>query len=81
MADQRSGRVWPGTGWTNLILGPGHRFKACDAFLTNLHMPRSSELRLTSAFTGRQELLDLYRDEVVPNGYLFNEFGDSMLIA
>ncbi|WP_327070535.1 S-adenosylmethionine:tRNA ribosyltransferase-isomerase [Kitasatospora sp. NBC_01250] len=81
VADQRSGRVWPGTGWTNLILGPGHRFKACDAFLTNLHMPRSSELRLTSAFTGRQELLDLYRDEVVPNGYLFNEFGDSMLIA
>ncbi|WP_405624346.1 S-adenosylmethionine:tRNA ribosyltransferase-isomerase [Streptomyces sp. NBC_00076] len=72
---------WPGSGWTNLILGPGHRFKVCDSFLTNFHMPQSSELRLTSAFTGAPELLRVYREEVLPNGYLFNEFGDSMLIV
>ncbi|MFI6437400.1 S-adenosylmethionine:tRNA ribosyltransferase-isomerase [Streptomyces sp. NPDC050759] len=81
VADDRTGRVWPGSGWTNLILGPGHRFKVCDSFLTNFHMPQSSELRLTSAFTGAPELLRVYREEVLPNGYLFNEFGDSMLIV
>ncbi|WP_405477565.1 S-adenosylmethionine:tRNA ribosyltransferase-isomerase [Streptomyces canus] len=80
VADDRTGRVWPGSGWTNLILGPGHRFKVCDSFLTNFHMPQSSELRLTSAFTGAPELLRVYREEVLPGGYLFNEFGDSMLI-
>ncbi len=80
VADERSGRVWPGMGWTNLIMGPGHRFKACDAFLTNFHMPQSSELRLTSALTGRAELLRVYEEEVIPKGYMFNEFGDSMLI-
>ncbi|WP_202638033.1 S-adenosylmethionine:tRNA ribosyltransferase-isomerase [Bailinhaonella thermotolerans] len=80
VTDERGGRVWPGSGWTNLIIGPGHRPRSCDSFLTNFHLPRSSELRLTAAFTGRQPLLDLYREEVIPNGYLFNEFGDSMLI-
>lgn len=81
VSDPRSGRVWPGTGWTGLTIGPGHQFRACDGFLTNLHMPRSSELRLTSAFTGRERLLDLYRNVIVPGRYLFNEFGDSMFIA
>ncbi|WP_370136259.1 S-adenosylmethionine:tRNA ribosyltransferase-isomerase [Streptacidiphilus sp. EB103A] len=81
MADPRSGRVWPGSGWTDLILGPGHRFTACDGFITNLHMPQSSELRLTSAVAGRELLLNLYQDIVVPERYLFNEFGDSMLIV
>lgn len=81
VADPRSGRVWPGSGWTDLILGPGHRFTACDGFITNLHMPQSSELRLTSAIAGRELLLNLYQDVVVPERYLFNEFGDSMLIV
>ena len=80
VSDERSRRVWPGSGWTNLIIGPGYRFKMCNAFLTNFHMPQSSELRLTAAFTGREELLRIYREEVIPQGYLFNEFGDSMLI-
>jgi S-adenosylmethionine:tRNA ribosyltransferase-isomerase len=80
VSDERTGRVWPGTGWTNLVVGPGHRFKFGSSFLTNFHMPQSSELRLTAAFTGRAELLRLYREEVLTNDYLFNEFGDSMLI-
>jgi S-adenosylmethionine:tRNA ribosyltransferase-isomerase len=80
VSDERTGRVWPGSGWTNLVIGPGHRFKFESSFLTNFHTPQSSELRLTSGFTGRVELLRLYHEEVIPNGYLFNEFGDSMPI-
>ncbi|MEU1287747.1 S-adenosylmethionine:tRNA ribosyltransferase-isomerase [Kitasatospora sp. NPDC005856] len=68
-------------GFTRLRITPGHRFRACDAFLTNLHRPRSSELLLTSAFTDREPLLDVYRRELVPGAYRFHEFGDSMLIV
>lgn len=35
-----TGRVWPGHGWTRLIIAPDHRFRSCDAFTTNLHMRR-----------------------------------------
>ncbi len=75
------GRVYPGRGWTGLFITPGHRFRACDAFLTNFHRPKSTELRLTAALAGRERLLDVYRQEVIPRGYQFYEFGDAMLIV
>nr|AKA59401.1 S-adenosylmethionine:tRNA ribosyltransferase-isomerase [uncultured bacterium AB_162] len=76
------GRVYPGSGWTSILIAPGHRFRVADAFLTNLHMPMSSELLLTAAFVGsRERTLEIYRDEVLPRDYAFYEFGDSMLIA
>ncbi|MFD4237491.1 S-adenosylmethionine:tRNA ribosyltransferase-isomerase [Streptomyces sp. NPDC058542] len=73
------GRVSPGTGSTSLRITPGHRFRACDAFVTNLHEPRSSELVLAGALTGRDFLIATYRDELVPPATGFNYFGDSML--
>ncbi|MDQ3934518.1 MAG: S-adenosylmethionine:tRNA ribosyltransferase-isomerase [Actinomycetota bacterium] len=75
-----TGLFWPQTGFTQLTIAPGHRFRACDAFVTNLHRPGSSELVLTSAFAGRERLLDVYRTRIVPDRYRFYEFGDSMLI-
>jgi len=77
-----AGHVYPGMGWTAILITPGHEFTACDAFLTNFHMPMSSELLLTAAVLGgREKLLDLYQQEVLPNDYTFHEFGDSMLIT
>jgi len=77
-----SGHVYPGTGWTGILISPGHELRACDAFLTNFHMPMSTELLLTAAVLGgREELLDLYEREVLARDYAFNEFGDSMLIT
>jgi S-adenosylmethionine:tRNA ribosyltransferase-isomerase len=77
-----TGHVYPGSGWTAILISPGHEFKACDAFLTNFHMPMSSELLLTAAVLGgREKLLDIYRHEVLPRDYAFHEFGDSMLIV
>jgi len=75
------GRVPAAAGFTQLHIVPGHRFSACDAFLTNLHRPKSSELLLTSAFAGRELLLAAYQRELIPREYLFYEFGDSMLIV
>jgi S-adenosylmethionine:tRNA ribosyltransferase-isomerase len=77
-----TGHVYPGSGWTAILISPGHEFRACDAFLTNFHMPMSSELLLTAAVLGdREKLLDIYRHEVLPRDYTFHEFGDSMLIT
>ncbi|MFD4533750.1 MULTISPECIES: S-adenosylmethionine:tRNA ribosyltransferase-isomerase [Kitasatospora] len=75
------GRVPAATGLTRLRITPGHRVRACDAFMTNLHEPRSSELVLAAALTGRDFLMDTYRHELVPRGYRFNYFGDSMLVT
>lgn len=32
-----AGLLWPQQGFTQLTISPGHQFRACDAFLTNLH--------------------------------------------
>jgi S-adenosylmethionine:tRNA ribosyltransferase-isomerase len=77
-----TGHVYPGSGWTAILISPGHEFRACDVFLTNFHMPMSSELILTAAVLGgRKKILDIYRHEVLPRDYAFHEFGDSMLIT
>jgi S-adenosylmethionine:tRNA ribosyltransferase-isomerase len=76
-----AGLLWPQQGFTQLTISPGHRFRACDAFITNLHRPVSSELVLTSAFAGRELLLETYRSEIIPARYQFYEFGDSMVIV
>lgn len=75
-----TGQIYPGRGWTSLVICPGHQFRACDAFLTKFHRPRSRELLLTSSLVGRERLLEVYRDEVLPRDYEFHEYGDSMLI-
>jgi S-adenosylmethionine:tRNA-ribosyltransferase-isomerase (queuine synthetase) len=76
-----TGLLWPQQGFTQLTISPGHQFRACDAFLTNLHRPMSSELVLTAAFAGRELLLETYHHQIIPRGYHFYEFGDSMVIV
>ena len=67
-------------GWTELLILPGHRFRAVDAMLTNFHLPKSTLLMLVSAFAGRERILAAYR-EAVARGYRFYSFGDCMLIT
>lgn len=73
------GEVRPGSGATDLVIVPGHRFRAVDALLTNFHLPRSSLLLLVAAFAGRERVLAAY-DEAVRAGYRFYSYGDAMLI-
>jgi len=73
------GRVRPGTGWTDLFIVPGYRWRAVDALVTNFHLPRSTLLMLVSAFAGREVILGAYR-EAIRLGYRFYSFGDAMLI-
>lgn len=75
-----AGRLRSGGRWTHLTIKPGYRFKIVSSFLTNFHLPGSSHLLLTSAFTGNTEyVLAAYR-KAVRKQYAFLDFGDAMFI-
>lgn len=73
------GVVRAGSGWTDIFIYPGYRFKATDALVTNFHLPKSTLLMLISALAGRERVLHAYQ-EAVRLGYRFFSFGDAMLI-
>lgn len=73
------GEVEPGTGSTDLVIVPGHRFAVLDGLITNFHLPRSSLLLLVAAFAGRERVLSAYA-EAIARGYRFYSYGDAMLI-
>jgi S-adenosylmethionine:tRNA ribosyltransferase-isomerase len=68
-----------GSSRTDLVIGPGHAFRAVDALLTNFHLPRSSLLALVAAFAGIEPTLTAYRVATTA-GYRFYSYGDAMLI-
>lgn len=74
-----AGVVEPGSGWTDIFIYPGYRFRATDALVTNFHLPRSTLLMLVSALAGRERILAAYA-EAIRHGYRFFSFGDAMLI-
>ena len=67
-------------GWTDLLILPGHRFRAVDGLITNFHLPRTTLIMLVAAFAGREAVLQAYR-QAIARGYRFYSFGDAMLIA
>lgn len=74
-----NGQIEPRAGFADLTIVPGYRFRAVDALLTNLHLPKSSLLMLVSAFAGRDLVLSAYC-HAVRERYRFYSFGDCMLI-
>jgi S-adenosylmethionine:tRNA ribosyltransferase-isomerase len=75
-----SGNVAAGSGDCDLFIIPGHLFKAVDAMITNFHLPESTLLMLVSAFAGRANVLNAYR-EAIRRNYRFYSYGDAMLIS
>lgn len=74
-----NGYTKAGSGWTDIFIYPGYRFKTTDALITNFHLPESTLLMLVSALAGRDNIMKAYK-EAVDNGYRFFSFGDAMLI-
>ncbi len=68
------------SGWTNIFIYPGYRFKVMDALVTNFHLPQSTLIMLVSALAGREHVLAAYR-EAVRERYRFFSFGDAMFIC
>ena len=74
------GTIEAGAGDTSLFIHPGHRFRIVSGLITNFHLPKSSLLLLVSAFAGREQVLNAYR-EAVAQRYRFYSYGDAMFIA
>lgn len=77
---EEDGHMEPRSGWTNIYLYPGCRFKVMDGLVTNFHLPESTLIMLVSAFAGREAVLNAYR-EAVAERYRFFSFGDAMFIS
>ena len=67
------------SGWTDIFIYPGFKFKAIDGLITNFHLPKSTLVMLVAAFASREIILNAYQ-EAVKNEYRFFSFGDSMFI-
>ena len=73
------GKIVAGSGYTDIFIYPGYRYKAVDALITNFHLPESTLIMLVSAFAGYEETLNLYK-MAVDMKYRFFSFGDAMFI-
>lgn len=77
-ADENS-HVRAGSGWTDIFIYPGYRFKVIDCLITNFHLPESTLLMLVSALAGKEHILKAY-ETAVEERYRFFSFGDAMFI-
>ena len=78
-AAEENGHISPCSGWTEIFIYPGYKFKALDALITNFHLPESTLVMLVSALAGREKVMAAY-EEAVKERYRFFSFGDAMFI-
>ena len=74
------GTVPAKTGWTDIFIYPGYKFKTIDCLITNFHLPESTLVMLVSALAGRENVLNAYKI-AVEEKYRFFSFGDAMFIT
>ena len=79
-AAREDGYLEPKSGWTQIFIYPGYRFKVLDGLITNFHLPQSTLIMLVSALAGREHVLAAY-EEAVRERYRFFSFGDAMFIT
>lgn len=65
-----NGKIKPCSGWSDIFIYPGYRFKAIDGLITNFHLPKSTLIMLVCAFAGREKVFKAY-EEAVKEKYRF----------
>ena len=79
-ATGEDGILKAGSGWTEIFIYPGYRFKMIDGLITNFHLPESTLVMLVSALAGKEHIMAAY-EEAVREKYRFFSFGDAMFIS
>lgn len=74
-----AGRACAQSGWTDIFIYPGYRYKMVDHLITNFHLPESTLMMLISAFASREQIMSAYA-KAIAEEYRFFSFGDSMAI-
>ncbi len=69
----------PSEGWTNIFIHPPYKFNIADSLVTNLHLPKTGLLVMTSAFAGYDLVNEAYK-KAIKDKYRFFTYGDAMLI-
>ncbi len=72
-------RLKPVEGWTDKFIFPPYDFKIANSLLTNLHLPESVLIMMTSAFGGHELIKEAYQ-VAIKEKYRFFSYGDAMLI-
>lgn len=75
-----NGFVKEQSGWTNIFIYPGYKFKVVDKLITNFHLPESTLIMLVSTLAGKDNVMNAYK-EAVNERYRFFSFGDAMFIS
>jgi len=78
VADE-DGHMKASSGWTDIFIYPGYKFKITDCLITNFHLPESTLVMLVSAFSSRENILNAYK-MAVEEKYRFFSFGDAMFL-
>lgn len=78
VADE-NGQLKEASGYTDIFIYPGYKFKCLDGLITNFHLPKSTLIMLVSALAGKENVLNAYKD-AVNERYRFFSFGDAMFI-
>lgn len=73
------GSMRAASGWTDIFIYPGYRFKVTDGLITNFHLPESTLVMLVSAFSTRENILRAYQ-AAIDEKYRFFSFGDAMFL-
>ncbi len=79
-AADENGFLTEKSGWTEIFIYPGYKFKVIDCLITNFHLPESTLVMLVSALAGRENVLAAY-EEAIKERYRFFSFGDAMFIT
>ena len=78
-ASDEDGFVRESSGFTNIFIYPGYKFKVVDKLITNFHLPESTLIMLVSALSTKDNVLNAY-DVAVQDRYRFFSFGDAMIL-
>lgn len=78
-ASKPDGSLEAKSGWTDIFIYPGYKFKVCDNLITNFHLPESTLIMLVSALSSKENILNAYKS-AVEERYRFFSFGDAMFL-
>ena len=79
-ATGEDGILKAGSGWTQIFIYPGYKFKILDCLITNFHLPESTLVMLVSALAGKEHVMAAY-EEAIKERYRFFSFGDAMFLT
>ncbi|WP_096201433.1 tRNA preQ1(34) S-adenosylmethionine ribosyltransferase-isomerase QueA [Bacillus sp. FJAT-45350] len=80
IASANDGKFVPSSGWTDIFIYPGYKYKGIDSLITNFHLPKSTLVMLVSALASRDNIINAY-EHAVREKYRFFSFGDAMFIT